>query len=83
MDATSPLRAHHRLMKEILSGSYGSLHATPTPEELDLVSRIFQRAGGKWSQVYLGSVKDINLLKKTLKIAAQKGYLTRASNWGE
>jgi hypothetical protein len=78
----TPLRAHHRLLKEILSSSFSDAKVNPTPDDLNLVSRVFQRAGGSWIRVYGGSVRDVTLLKKTLKVAVQKGYLTKASNWG-
>lgn len=79
---STPVRAHHRLLKEILSSSFSGSGVAPTPDELDLVSRVFQRAGGSWVRVYSGSVRDVTLLKKTLKVAVSKGHFTKASNWG-
>jgi len=79
---STPLRAHHRLLKEILSSSFSDAKVAPSPEELDLISRVFQRAGGSWVRVYGGSVRDVTLLKKTLKVAVAKGHLSKAPNWG-
>lgn len=79
---STPLRAHHRLLKEILSSSFSDAGVSPTPEELDLVSKVFQRAGGSWVRVYGGAVRDVTLLKKTLKVAVAKNHLTKAPKWG-
>lgn len=78
-DPTSPLRAHHRLLREMLSGE----GLDPRPGELDTVSRVFERAGGSWVGFYDGSTKDVSLLKRCLKVAVKNGFFTKAPKWGE
>lgn len=55
---------------------------SPTPRELDRVARGFQRCGGSWVKLHQGSIDDLNLLRKLLKIAAKNGLLTKAPKWG-
>ena len=78
----APLMAHHRLMRHLVSTSFSSEKVDPRPEDLDCVARVFQRAGGSWVRVFRGSMRDLDLLKRTLKVAAKGGYLTRSPDWG-
>ena len=79
---TSPIRAYHRLMQTMVSSSHRKAGVKPTPEELDRVSRVFQKAGGSWEQVFLGSVDDLVLLKKTLGVAVKAGVFSKSPTWG-
>lgn len=81
--STVPLRAHHRLMRNIVSTSFSDSKVAPRPEEFDLVSRVFVRAGGSWKRVFGGSVGDMGLLKRTIKAAIDGGHFTKAPKWGE
>jgi len=74
---TSPVKADFRFMLNLLKGQ----PYKPTPVELDKVSRVFARAGGSWERLFQGSVLDITLLRKVLKVAGKKGYLSKASDW--
>lgn len=54
----------------------------PTPKELDRVSKVFQKAGGSWVAVFLGSADGVNLLRRVIKVAAKNGYLSKKPSWG-
>lgn len=79
---TTPVNAHHRLMRAIVGTSLKKGGYKPTPHDLDLCSRVFKRAGGSWEKVFKGSVADMILLKTTLKVAGKQGYLSKAPQWG-
>lgn len=78
----TPIRADYRFMRDILSTSFAAAGVSPTPAELDLVSRVFRKAGGTWMGVFQGSVKDVALLKKTLKAAIDGKRLSKSPKWG-
>jgi hypothetical protein len=61
--------------------SHRKAKVKPTPAELDRVSRVFCRSGGSWEQLFLGSVDDLVLLKKVVKVAVKAGSLSKASSW--
>ncbi len=75
-------RADYKFIKEILSTSFSSAGVSPTPEELATISSVFAKAGGTWKSIFQGSVEDIALLKKVLKVAISKKRLTKSSDWG-
>ena len=56
---------------------------SPTPEELERVSRVFIKAGGSWERFFKGANKDMTLLRKVLKIAKKKGCLSKSPDWDE
>jgi hypothetical protein len=70
-------------MREIVTASFSKDEVAPRPEEFDLVSRVFQRAGGSWERVFHGSQRDVVLLKTTLKVAVKGGHFTKTPKWGE
>lgn len=80
LDPLKPSRADYRLIRKILDSSFSGkvLH---TERGYDLIVRVFQRAGGSWEKLFLGSSNDISLLKKILKVAFKKGYLPKAPDW--
>jgi len=80
MDALKPSQANHRLIRKILDSSYTG-KVVHTEESYNLVSRVFQRAGGEWERVFLGSSRDLGLLKRVLKVAYKLGYLPKTSQW--
>lgn len=65
-----------RLMDLTLKGK-----VVQVPSECDRVARVFLRAGGSWESVFRGSAFDIKLLKRILKVAYKKGYLTKMEPW--
>jgi hypothetical protein len=54
----------------------------PTPEEFGAVSRVFQRAGGSWARLFKGSVDDMTLLRKVIKVAAKRKMFSKMPKWG-
>ena len=76
---TSPISAHHRLMRNLVATGLDGYK--PTPEELDRVSRVFQQAGGSWVSVFLGSADAVSLLRRVLKAAAKSGRLSKSTSW--
>lgn len=77
IDPLTPSRADYRILKTLLS-SYDVLHI---PKEYDLIISVFNRAGGKWDQVFDGGVDAIRLLKKVIRVAHKNKYLTPAPSW--
>lgn len=81
LDPKKPLRSHHRLMLEMLKALKPK--SSPSPEQLDVVARVFVRAGGSWVDLTQGSIDDVLLLRKCLKVGLKKGFITKAPRWGE
>lgn len=81
-DPHRPLRADHRFIKRLLSVVLAG-KVEDVPEEYDLISWVFLRAGGSWEGVFHGAPLDIQKLKKVIKVAYEKGYLTKKYNWGK
>jgi len=79
---TSPTAAYHRLLQAILKTHFDGENLQPSPRELDRVSNVFTKAGGTWVGAFKGSIDDIELLKKVIKIAVKKGVLSKAPKWG-
>lgn len=79
-DPLKPSRADYRLIRKLLESSYSGkvLH---TEESYELIVRVFQRAGGSWEKLYLGSSADMGLLKKVLKVAYKNDHLVKAPQW--
>lgn len=79
-DPLKPSQADHRLIRNLLESSYAGevLH---TVEAYDLIVRVFQRAGGSWERLFLGSSDDLGLLKRVVKVVFKQGYLLRPSKW--
>ena len=81
VDPRSPIRADHRFIKKlVISTLEGKIEYVP--EEFDLISRVFVQAGGSWERVFKGSPQDIRKLKKVLKTAFKKGFMTKKHKWG-
>lgn len=80
LDPLKPSRADYRFLKKLLSSSYGG-KIEHTPDSYALLCRVFLRAGGSWERIFLGSSKDMGLLKSIIKIAHQKGYIPKAPDW--
>lgn len=80
-DPKTPLRADHRFIQHYINVVLGG-KVEDVPEEFDLVSRIFLKAGGSWKRIFSGSPKDVELLKRVLKVAYKVGRLTKKKHWG-
>lgn len=76
---SDPPRADHRLIRYMLTVFFkGVAH---DPKEYDRVSTVFALMGGSWERVFKGSVQDLNLLKNCLKVAFEKGVISKAPKW--
>lgn len=76
----TPVRADHRFILRLSLSLLGGRVAF-IPSELSRISRVFKTLGGSWERVHQGSPSDISLLKKVLKVAFKKGYLTKQEKW--
>ena len=76
----TPVRSDHRLIRKIIGSMYGTSMVTK-PSEYDRIARVFKKAGGSWERVFLGSPKDLDLLRRVIRIAAKKGFLTKKEPW--
>jgi len=72
-----PSRADHRFIQHQLKEFLAKKPVHHNPSEYDHVSRVFQRAGGSWERLFRGSVRDIVLLRRILKIGIKEGFLSR------
>jgi len=82
MSASSPVKASHRFLMTVATSLLGGDKSySPTPEELDRVSSVFVRAGGSWERLFSGSVDDVDLAKRVMRVAAKKGHLTPKPTW--
>ena len=71
-----PINAHHRL---ILYMFKKPAKWEPTPEELDRASSVFKRAGGSWVRLYQGSIDDVLLLRRVVKVGCKKGWFSKSA----
>lgn len=80
-DPKSPVRADHRFMKKVMQSILEG-KVEYVPDEFDLIGRVFTKAGGSWFRVFHGgSPSDIHLLKRIIKRAKEKDFLTAKFNW--
>ena len=72
-----PTLAHHRFILKIVgTGFKGKVEESP--KNFDLISRVFKKAGGSWRGIFMGgSSKDIDLLKKVIRVAVKRGSLKK------
>ena len=73
-----PCRADHRFIRFVLNTFFKKKKVLHDPAEFDRVTRVFARAGGSWERLFGGSEKDVNLLKRVLKIAIKTGHISEA-----
>jgi hypothetical protein len=78
----TPVQAHHRLLKTLVSLAKNGKDYDPRPKELDLVARVFVKAGGSWKGVFEGSIDEMLLLRSVIKVAAKRGVFTKNPQWG-
>ena len=80
LDPLKPSRSDYRLIRKLLDSSFSGkvLH---TEKGYDLIVRVFQKAGGSWEKLFLGSADDMVLLKRIIKVAFKKKHLPRAPEW--
>jgi len=80
-DPQSPVRADHRFIKRVMSSLLGG-KVEDVPEEFNLISRVFSKAGGSWQRLFNGSPDDIGLIKRIVRRANNIGKLTKHYEWG-
>jgi hypothetical protein len=51
------------------------------PSEFDRISDAFVKIGGTWEGIFKGSPADTDLLKRIVKMAYKKGFLTNKEKW--
>ncbi len=78
---TKPGKAYARLILDLVQSGRGKSKLDPRPEEIDVVARVFTRAGGSWERLFRGSIDDMTLLKKTVRVAVERGMFTSSSQW--
>jgi len=78
---SDPSRADYRLIQYMLSSFYKKKGVQSDPKEFDKVTNVFSVMGGSWERLFKGSAKDIELLKNCLKVAIEKGVLSKAPKW--
>lgn len=76
----SPLSANDRVIRKLID-SICSKKAEHRKDEYAFIKRVFKRAGGSWRELFLGSPDQINLLKKIIKLAFKRKYITRKDSW--
>jgi len=76
-----PSRADHRLIQYLLNTFYKKDRPNHDPEEYDKVTNVFSLMGGSWERLFKGSIEDMSLLRKCLKIAVAKGVISKAPKW--
>ena len=81
MARPEPIRADHRYVVQMINSSFKADRVAPTPEEIDLLCEVFGKAGGSWERLFLGSAEDVNLLRKVVSAAIQRGTLTAQPSW--
>jgi len=80
MDIHNPIRADFRYIRKLLDISFSG-QVEHNPKEYLRVTNAFQKMGGSWEKLFLGSPKDLELLRNLLKIAVKKGFITKAYKW--
>jgi hypothetical protein len=66
----------------MLSTMHEDAGLSPTPKELDRVAHVFEKAGGSWEKLTKGSVDDFDLMRRVIKVAVKKGYISKSPKWG-
>ena len=79
---TSPTSSYHRLLRTMVTLNHEDEGLSPTPKELDLVAKVFVKAGGSWEKLAKGSVDDFDLMRRVIKVAIKKGYISKSPKWG-
>lgn len=79
LDPRVPLRADHRFLKKLVDTGLDG--ADPTPAEFNRVSWVFSKLGGSWERIFRGSLPDVQLLKRVLKVALKHKFLSKKESW--
>lgn len=74
MKVQGPDRFDYRFIRTLLKSRGCN---DPTEDDLDLISRIFTKAGGSWESVVSGDPDTIVFLKTLVKTAIKKGLIDK------
>lgn len=74
-----PTRADYRKMLVLLREKKDEFD--PTPDELGKLSRVFVRCGGSWEKLSKGDPSQVVRLRKVLKVACDRGYISKKKEW--
>ena len=77
-----PSRSDHRFIVYLLKTFMKKEKVLHDPEEFGRVAAVFAKAGGSWERLFKGSADDINLLRRVVKIAVRKGFISKAPQLG-
>lgn len=81
-----PQRSDYRLIQRFMQ-QYSKSKASkknlvsPTDKDIEKVNRVFAHFGGSWERLFKGSIQDMMLLKKIVKIGVKKKLFTLAPSW--
>lgn len=81
-----PQRSDYRLIQRFMQ-QYSKSKASkenlvsPTDKDIEKVNRAFAHFGGSWERLFKGSIQDMTLLKKIVKIGVKKKLFTLAPSW--
>lgn len=83
---SAPQRSDHRLIHRFMlqfskSKSSKKNLVTPTDQDIEKVLRAFMHFGGSWERLFKGSIRDMVLLKKIVKVGVKKKLFTLAPSW--
>lgn len=73
-----PSRADHRYIQYQLKNFMKKKPVLEDPKEFAHLCRVFHRAGGSWERLFKGSVPDVILLRRIIKLAIKKGFISKA-----
>lgn len=81
-----PHRSDHRLIQRFMvqfskSKSSKKNLVSPTDKDIAKVLRAFNYFGGSWERLFKGSIRDMVLLKKIVKVGVKKKLFTLAPSW--
>ena len=80
LDPVVPSRADYRFLRRILTSLFG-VRVVHCESEYRVILRAFEKAGGSWEKLYLGSFEEIRLLKRLAKAAWSSGRISRTDEW--
>ena len=81
-----PHRSDYRLIQRFMmqySKSKGSKEnlVSPTDRDIQKVLKTFHRFGGSWERLFKGSIRDMILLKKIVKVGVKMKQFNLAPSW--
>lgn len=69
-------KAYQGFIRQIIKVSF-SKKIRNHPENIEKIAEIFDKAGGSWEKIFLGSPEEISFLKKVIKKATDKNLLEK------